>query len=357
VIIQMYTSATKMETTTPVAHTKAIVAGVAAIIFIGSCLSLYYDVMNFSERLQYGHNGAPCSGSLVQRGTDGRGGFGEHIVRSERKVPGTKLFMTGPSIPQVTSIIRDNLESGLEVHFFHNQAMVNSAKKIACELQQQANISGALDAFLLLRSWTFRADLWRYMILWSEGGVYVDHKVRLNMGPIGAWATLAPDEEIGTCRDTPPPWKTKDGLDAPVLFQAALSARRGSPLLADAIRQIISNVNARTYEPEGEPRVLGLTGPVLLGWAAANVTKYKIRLDCTHAEERGGIVRMIRDSPTAWTGKEVKGTWLLRWDFAIHADTKGMMATYGSLFDNHCIYCDEPLIAGENDTSCKVEAD
>ena len=224
------------------------------------------------------------------------GDTGSEVFVSTRSLPGNKLFMTGPKIPH--AVVHDNLESGIELHFYTDQAMIDSAKKIDAELQQ-INISGALDSYLMLRSWSFRTDMWRYMIIWSEGGVYVDHKVRLNTGPIHAWASLAPDEEIGTCLDTPPPWKTQDNMMAPVLFQAALSGRRHSPLLADAIRKIIEHVDERTYAREGQPVMLAITGPTLLGWAAR---KYKIRLDCTHASVRGGIVRMVRDGPMAWSG-------------------------------------------------------
>jgi hypothetical protein len=277
------------------------------------------------------------------------GDVGEQRYASTRTLPGTKLFMTGPKTPH--AIVHDNLESGLEIHFYNDQAMVDSAKRIDAELQQ-INIVGALDAFLMLRPWAFRTDLWRYMILWSEGGVYVDHKVRLNFGPLGAWASLAEDEEIGTCVDTPPPWKTKDNEMAPVLFQAALSGKKHSPLLADAIRRIIENVAQRTYSPEGVPVELALTGPSLLGWAAR---KYKIRLDCNHALERGGIVRMVRNFSTLWTGTEIQGTWLLKWDHAVHAETKKMTRDYGELWNHHLIYCDAPLGPGENDTSCNMK--
>ena len=39
-----------------------------------------------------------------------------------------------------------------------------------------AGVPGAAKAFETLRPGAFKADLWRYAILWGCGGIYVDSK-------------------------------------------------------------------------------------------------------------------------------------------------------------------------------------
>ena len=47
-----------------------------------------------------------------------------------------------------------------------------------------AGVPGAAKAFETLRPGAFKADLWRYAILWGCGGIYVDSKMRL----VSDWA-------------------------------------------------------------------------------------------------------------------------------------------------------------------------
>lgn len=37
--------------------------------------------------------------------------------------------------------------------------------------------NGTYEAFKMLRPRAFRADLWRLLILWEQGGVYTDNKL------------------------------------------------------------------------------------------------------------------------------------------------------------------------------------
>jgi mannosyltransferase OCH1-like enzyme len=38
-------------------------------------------------------------------------------------------------------------------------------------------IPGAYEAFKMLRPRAYRSDLWRWMILWKYGGIYIDLKI------------------------------------------------------------------------------------------------------------------------------------------------------------------------------------
>lgn len=41
---------------------------------------------------------------------------------------------------------------------------------------EKIGIHGAYRAFKMMRARAFRADIWRYMTLWHNGGVYIDAK-------------------------------------------------------------------------------------------------------------------------------------------------------------------------------------
>jgi mannosyltransferase OCH1-like enzyme len=52
-------------------------------------------------------------------------------------------------------------------------------KEISEDLEKM-EIPGAYRAFKLLRPRAFRSDLWRWMVLWKNGGIYMDAKIAFN---------------------------------------------------------------------------------------------------------------------------------------------------------------------------------
>jgi len=42
---------------------------------------------------------------------------------------------------------------------------------------EMIGFNGTYEAFKMLRPRAFRADLWRLLILWDQGGVYIDNKL------------------------------------------------------------------------------------------------------------------------------------------------------------------------------------
>lgn len=267
-------------------------------------------------------------------------------IAHHRQLPGHKIFMAGPWVPR--DLVEANLEKigGMEVHMFNDTTMTESVKLIAQQLEEEAGVSGAWEAYKMLRPWAYRVDLWRLMILWSEGGVYLDAKMEI-VAPLSSWATLAEDEELGSCTDKIAPWRTSDGHQSSALWNAVMSARKGSPLLLDAIRLIIKNVDAQAYGLVGEEKayagqwqsMLAITGPILLGFAARN---YKHRISCTF---NGGLSGVISK----------RGGKLLQLKQEVYDNMKTKQAsteTYNILFDAGKVYCSTP-VDGE-DRSCKM---
>ena len=54
--------------------------------------------------------------------------------------------------------------------------MEESVKRVSLKLEK-IGIKGVYKAFKDLRPRAFRSDLWRWLILWENGGVYLDAKM------------------------------------------------------------------------------------------------------------------------------------------------------------------------------------
>ena len=111
-----------------------------------------------------------------------------------RKLPGNKIFVTGPWVHE--QIVKENLQMnpGIEIHVFNNSAMARSVKLIGRELAaDEYRLGGAWESWSSLKPLAYCADLWRLMLLWSEGGIYLDSEVKL-MTPASDWVTFLPDE-------------------------------------------------------------------------------------------------------------------------------------------------------------------
>jgi len=69
----------------------------------------------------------------------------------------------------------------LKVLYFDDESMNQSAYEISQILESEGVAEGAYKAFNDLRLMAFKADLWRYMLLWERGGVFLDADIVLNI--------------------------------------------------------------------------------------------------------------------------------------------------------------------------------
>lgn len=104
-----------------------------------------------------------------------------------------------------------------------------------------------LQTYNLLLPRAFRADFWRYCILYKYGGVYSDSKMTL-LKPLSQ--IIRSNDEFVICND---------GGDLIAIAFMAFPPKH--PLLEHVIYQIINNVTQR-YKTDSP---LGLTGPLLFG--------------------------------------------------------------------------------------------
>lgn len=133
-----------------------------------------------------------------------------------------------------------------------------------------------VDAYLSLKP-VEKADLWRYMIVHTNGGLYSDFDAAC-AEPIDRW--LRPDDELvlglmTDVLDEYPTWRarrfvqsgggfdpTSAWRDYPVIFTNwTFAARAGHPLLADVIRRVAMNAVDPYFLDEDPAWTVKKTGP------------------------------------------------------------------------------------------------
>jgi mannosyltransferase OCH1-like enzyme len=109
-----------------------------------------------------------------------------------------------------------------------------------------------LNAFDALKPGAYKSDLWRYCILYKEGGVYIDIK----------YNTLRPLLQIVS--DSPYMFvKDKDWSESMFncFYNGAMITPPNNPVLKECIDEIVNNTTLRIYNANS----LDVTGPCLLG--------------------------------------------------------------------------------------------
>lgn len=271
-----------------------------------------------------------------------------------------KVFLAGPWVPSEILEHNSQQDPRLEFHVFNNTSMAKSVKLIDEELVSKVGLQGAWEAWKALRPWAFRVDLWRYMILWSEGGIYIDSKIKF-MAPVRSWAGLSENQELSICHDMNNVFQSKDstGVPIPGLWNAAMSARKGSPVLLEAIRQSIENIQNRSYTLESYDLAgrddLSITGPILLGHVATtgNFPNGVVRIPC------GFYGKSAYRNP--YTPSKYKTGLIFEIDRREHQRVHSSGNNYGYLWKQKLVYCDEkPNKNSTNsqklDAPCNLEA-
>lgn len=226
------------------------------------------------------------------------------------------------------SIWRRNVQtfaSGLKVAMYSDVQMGESVCEIDTMLVE-VGIMGAKEAFANLRPGAYKADLWRYMILWAYGGVYLDESVRLTAN-ISNWvdftsARLMLVEDLG-------------GIG---YWNAMMAAPPRHTGVEFAIRQSILNIQWHFYGQTS----LDVTGPHMLFVALAQLPDLETLIDVSwrlHAEDNCGDpceVHVIRKDP------QVEAVVVTLAEKT--SDDRRVFAGpehYPQLWNTRCVYCDD----------------
>mmetsp|Transcript_4235 Transcript_4235/g.6456 ORF Transcript_4235/g.6456 Transcript_4235/m.6456 type:complete len:354 (-) Transcript_4235:230-1291(-) len=164
-------------------------------------------------------------------------------------------------------------------HFYNDTRMAMSMLRLSKELETQ-KIFGAFDAYRVLRAMAFRADLWRYAILWACGGVYVDSKMQLAIDFDSFISrtliehfkmdevinTTSKKDIILTCQDK---WGTRldPNHNLTAFWQGFLVVTPKSETMLRVIRHVVNNIKNRLYPEEGKLSGLYISGPCAMARA------------------------------------------------------------------------------------------
>lgn len=118
-----------------------------------------------------------------------------------------------------------------------------------------------LNAYDKLVPGAYKADLWRYCILYIHGGIYLDMKMRC----IGDFKLIEIVDDEHYIRDIDSPNIDSNSLG---LYNAVMVQKKKNPFLMECIQQVVKNVNENYYGLSP----LYPTGPGMLGDL---YTKYK----------------------------------------------------------------------------------
>lgn len=174
---------------------------------------------------------------------------------------------------------RDYFPNGTEFRYYSDQDVHDTARSIASTLQKETGLTGVFEAFNFLRPWAFRIDMWRLMVLWHTGGIYMDAKWILAQ-PISTWVDQMTDS-LALCWDIGDKWKGQENTKERRYFNGVLASQPRQQSIVEVLRHIVSQIRAHYY---GEVNRLlhsdlAVTGPIALTMSLRQ-QKVKPRADC-----------------------------------------------------------------------------
>jgi len=262
-----------------------------------------------------------------------------------------RIFTTGPypDMPKdVATLWKANLDmtpNSTELKYFNNDQQRFSAREIGQRLVQAGVVEGAFEAWSALRPWALRSDLWRLMVLWDQGGIYADLKIRF-LRPLSEWVNFTDDSGLTLVRSTNLP-------DA--YYNAIMASAPRNALLSSIIKHVVSNIKARSYarrDAEDESyfhpppnagtegassAVLAVTGPIAIAKAFRQSRSFLLNSMHLHVP-----ASMVFSGNATVVIAKTSSKALAVVDEKAHVSTRQGMGSYGHLWRLHELYCDEP---------------
>lgn len=132
----------------------------------------------------------------------------------------------------------------------------------ACENFIRENFSrSVLKAFRMLKPGAYKSDLWRYCILWKNGGVYMDVKF-YPVVPLSDLLSNHPDlfiKDVIATHTSNADMKCKHAAGG--LYNGFMISKPKNPIFKEMIDTIVKHCKAKN----GKNSMLQVTGPCLLG--------------------------------------------------------------------------------------------
>lgn len=159
----------------------------------------------------------------------------------------------------MTSSVPVNVDyiSGFALKWHNDVDIAQSMKALADDLRK-VDVYGAFEAFQSLLPWAYKADIWRYAVLWRYGGVYMDHECTLTEELLYVVQNLTQQGSFHTCSDA----GAVGGIPNK-LWQGFLISEPGEEVILNALKIAIQNVKEKKYT-----HPLDITGPGVMRQAA-----------------------------------------------------------------------------------------
>jgi len=246
-----------------------------------------------------------------------------------KKIPRT-VFFTGPFNPEdVVKNNRDYVPRGTEFRYYSDEQMDASARRISRQLAVEG-ITGAYEAFSNLRPAAFRADLWRAMVVWEHGGIYLDAKMVMTE-KLAEWLSPA-ETDLILCWDS----------DGEFYDNRLVAAPPQDAKLQAIIGHIVNNVKChKTFvgDPEKDYQVLNITGPLAYTTALRQAGEDAQVLCNSESSEGTTDTNWLYDRIAVLPGDD---TIVLVDSADVHSGMKGDSTSYQSFFYHNQTYCDQP---------------
>ena len=161
-----------------------------------------------------------------------------------------------------------------------------------CELfieKLENGLPGITDAYKTLIPGAYKADLFRYCVLYYFGGVYVDSAM-IDIVPLSKIL-----EKYDFINKHVFISAVDDGLEGGI-YNAFMASTPFNPILKRTIELSIKRIKARDYK-DG---FFGITGPICLGDAVSDILNIKPRVDFKEGEYllKDGIIKLfMRKTP------------------------------------------------------------
>jgi mannosyltransferase OCH1-like enzyme len=136
----------------------------------------------------------------------------------------------------------------MTIHYMNPEYDYHFYDDVDCKEYIQRHYPEYVNAYQLLVPGAYKADLFRYLLLYREGGVYMDCK-SATIRPLREM--IHPNVSFAAFRDRPPG----------AILNSFMACTKGHPILKMAIDQCIKNIETRYYGINP----LDITGPQLLG--------------------------------------------------------------------------------------------
>jgi len=251
------------------------------------------------------------------------------------------VYITGPRdvmSEHMTALWEKNARhlDGAKVQYYNDHATFDAVKEISTLLEQEAGIYGAERAFHNLRPGAYRADLWRLMMLWAKGGIYLDCDLELQV-PIKTWLSHS-NSTLFLVQDAIPVEGKKAGL-AYAYWNAMMASTPRHQVLEHMIKTVVRNIKGHYYADRKTPgKELTLTGPRALAMA---LESYKGPMDSISQAAR--LVQAMNKNGKEDPYVQLDNKTIVKHDreAGLERDYEVTSPHYAALWDLHLVYCDE----------------